>query len=85
MHELTETLPELLGTVLYHKPYCFTLNLQVVQYNYRPHERDPHDLSWVDTSIDAVLNRIYVKLSASFLANVLVSFSYIVVMYAVIN
>ena len=58
--------------------YCITSLavslLQVVQYNYRPHERDPHDLSWVDTSIDAVLNRICVKLSATFLANVLVSF-----------
>ena len=60
--------------------YCvchkhLAISLQVVQYNYRPHERDPHNLSWVDTSIRAELNRIYVKLSAAFLANILVSFS----------
>lgn len=47
--------------------------MQVVQYNHHPQERRPHDLSWVDTSVKAELNRISVKLSAAFLANMLVS------------
>ena len=49
------------------------LILQVVQYNHHPQERRPHDLNWVDTSVKAELNRISVKLSAAFLANMLVS------------
>ena len=49
--------------------------MQVVQYNHKPHERKAHDLNWVDTSLKAELNRISVKLSASFLAHILVSSS----------
>ena len=43
----------------------------MIQYNLKSHEREPHDLSWVDTSLKAEVNRINVNLDTTFLANVL--------------
>jgi len=43
-----------------------------VTYNKDAHERDPQDLSWVDTSLKTSVERISVHLDAIFLANLLV-------------
>ena len=42
-------------------------------YNKDAHERDPQDLSWVDTSLKTSVERISVHLDAIFLVNLLVS------------
>lgn len=43
----------------------------MVQYNLKRHERKTQDLSWVDTSLKAEVNRINVNLDTTFLTNVL--------------
>ncbi len=45
--------------------------VQVVQYNLAAHERDPHELDWVDTSLKAEVNRINVSFNPTFMSNVL--------------
>jgi len=47
------------------------ITLNVVTYNKDAHERDPQDLSWVDTSLKTSVERISVHLDAIFLANLL--------------
>ena len=44
---------------------------QVVQYNLAAHERDPHALDWVDTSLKAEVNRVNVSFNPTFMSNVL--------------
>ena len=48
---------------------------QVVEYNRKPHERDPVKLDWVDTELKAEIQRVLVKLETGFLENVFVSLS----------
>ncbi|XP_064395949.1 intermembrane lipid transfer protein VPS13A-like isoform X2 [Halichondria panicea] len=45
--------------------------LNVVQYNLAAHERDPHELDWVDTSLKAEVNRVNVSFNPTFMSNVL--------------
>ena len=49
--------------------HCLT---QVEVFNRPPRERVPYDLSWVDSSVDAEVQRVNVKMDPLFLANLLV-------------